>query len=226
MKPSNYIFLRKNLFYFLAALSLLLNACVNATSTPAGNTPVGLPTFPGPLLPPTPTYAMDAFSDLPDEARIATQPGDPRPPTYWAEWNRCAEENQSEWADANGGRGAGWTLMDDLLDYPGIQLGDYPVLSCEAGLNLLLGQTAAGEETDDPIYALASVLLAAELNLNVGSENCPIAEEATVGGHLILSSGKFNGEGSYAGTISEEAANAIPRLVELLTGYNSGILCR
>jgi hypothetical protein len=116
--------------------------------------------------------------------------------------------------------------MDDLLVDPGIQLGDYKVVTCEEGLSLLQGTTTKGEAMDDPIYGLASLLLAAELNLNVSAETCPIAEEAVIAGHLVLSEARFNGEGEYAESMSDEIANAIPRLVELLTGYNLGELCR
>ena len=116
--------------------------------------------------------------------------------------------------------------MDDLLADPGIQLGDYPVTTCEEGLALLQGRNAAGEDTSDPIYGLAAGLLAAELNLNAGAETCPIAEEAVLGGHLVLADAGFDGTGEYAAATSGEIADAIPRLVELLVAYNSGELCR
>lgn len=164
------------------------------------------------------------FADIPAEARISNQSGEPRPPAYWILWNACAPENRAEVAAANGSRAAGWILMDDLLAKPGISLGDLPVENCEQGLALLQGLTLNGEETDDPLYDLASQLLAAELNLNLGAETCPIAEEAAVGGHMVLSSVKFNGTGTYFTTI--EVSAAVPRLLELLQGYNSGELCR
>jgi hypothetical protein len=151
--------------------------------------------------------------------------GEPRSATYWALWNACAEENRADVARANGGRAAGWILMDDLLEDPGIQLGDHPVTTCQEGLALLRGRTTAGKETGDPIYGLAAALLAAELNLNAGAETCPIAEEAVLGGHLVLARVGFDGRGETAAT-SGEIADAVPRLVELLVAYNSGALCR
>lgn len=209
-------------------LSLVVVLFLSACSSSAGTTPT-IANLPTPSMWPiqvTPTAKADAFSDLPDEARVATRQGDPRPPAYWALWNTCAEGNRSEEAAAQGGRAAGFILMDDLIAKPGIQLGDYQVMTCEEGLSLLQRRTAAGKTTDDPAYSLASVLLAAELNLNVGGESCPIAEEAVLGGHLILSGISFNGSGEYAENLSAEFANAIPRLVELLDGYNRGELCR
>lgn len=211
--------------------TVILIACLLAACAPsAGNTSVStvtvLPLFSNPQLAATPVDSKDAFSDLPAEARASTRQGDPRPPAYWAVWNTCAEENRAALAAENGGRAAGWFLMDDLLEDPGIQLGNYKVMTCKEGLSLLQGNTTAGEATDDPLYALASLLFAAELNLNVGAETCPIAEEAVVGGHLVLSEAGFIGQGEYAESITEEIATAIPRLVELLTGYNRGELCR
>jgi len=191
------------------AVVLLLAACASSTS----------PT-------PTSTTPADPLADVPDEARVATRRGDPRVAAYWAVWNSCAPENQADVAAANGGRAAGWIIVDDLLAYPGIQLGDHPVTTCEESLALLQGQTVAGEETGDPIYGLAAGLLAAELNLGAGAETCPIAEEAVLGGHLVLAEGGFDGSGEYAAAASQEVADAIPRLVELLVAYNSGELCR
>jgi hypothetical protein len=128
-------------------------------------------------------------------------------------------------AAANGGRAAGWILLDDLIADPGIQLGDHPVTTCQEGFYLLQRRSSAGKETGEPVYALAAALLAAELNLGAGAETCPIAEEAVVGGHLVLSDIGFDGTGEYTAT-SGEIAKAIPRLVELLVGYNRGELCR
>jgi len=167
----------------------------------------------------------NAFSEIPAEARIATHQGDPRSAAYWALWNTCAPENRADMAAANGGREARFIMLDDLLTIPGIQLGNYQVTTCEGGLSLLQGHTVEGNQTTDPVYGLASALLAAELNLNAGAETCPIAEEAVVGGHLVLSQIGFNGTGEYVGGISDEINNAIPRLVELLQGYNRGELC-
>jgi hypothetical protein len=174
----------------------------------------------------TPTIQNDAFSDLPDAARAATRPGEPRPAAYWALWNTCAPQNRATQAAANGGRQAGWILLDDLIVDPGIQLGDYPLTSCEEGLALLQRLVTPGENTGDPAYELAGALLAAELNLNVGAETCPIAEETVLGSHLILSQIGFDGTGEYAASASSEVAQAIPRLMELLKGYNRGELCR
>jgi len=53
-----------------------------------------------------------------------------------------------------------------------------------------------------------------------------LVEYVTRGGHLVLAEGGFDGSGEYAAAASQEVADAIPRLVELLVAYNSGELCR
>jgi len=173
----------------------------------------------------SPTAIDDAYAEFPLEARQATRAGDPRPPAYWALWNTCAPENRADMAAANGGRAAGWFLMDDLLADPGIQLGDFLILTCEQGLALLEAHSTDGKGGSGAVYELASQLLAAELNLNLGAESCPIAEEAAVGGHIILSDVGFDGRGEYDDSLSDELAETVVRFTELLVGYNSGVLC-
>jgi hypothetical protein len=102
-------------------------------------------------LPPTPAPTADPF--------FASQGGgEPRTVGYWLLWNSCAEGNKADIARANGGRAAGWVILDDLLDDPGILLGA-----------LLRARDADGvERTGDVAYDLA-----AQLNLAVGAEFCP-----------------------------------------------------
>ena len=174
---------------------------------------------------PTNAQPADGFSDLPEAARRATRVGDPRPPAYWAVWNSCAPDNRAETAAANGGRAAGWYLVDDILADPGLMLGEHPLATCEAALTILEGSAGQGDQASQAIADLAAALLAAELNLNVGAETCPIAEEAVIGGQLVLSELGFQGDLQSIISTSEVQA-AIPRLLELLEGYNSGELCR
>lgn len=208
--PSRYYLFRWLIRLLTAAL--LLASCTPAQQTTESHS--------------TPTSSLESgpFSDIPTEARVSNLSGEPRPPAYWMLWNACAPENRAEVAAANGGRDAGWVLMDDLLAKPGISLGDLLVRNCYQGLALLQGLTLDGEETDDTLYDLAAQLLAAELNLNLGAETCPIAEEAVVGGHMVLSSANFTGNGTYFTNV--EVSAAVPRLLELLQVYNSGELCR
>ena len=166
----------------------------------------------------------DYLRSIPEEARVSNGGGDPRPPAYWMVWNACAPENRADEAEANGGRAAGWLLVDDVLADPGLQLGEHLLISCEEAVALLGGAMSSGAETGDPIYALAAQLLAAELNFSAGAETCPAAEEATVAAHIVLAAASFDGASNSP--LDNEAAGALPRIVELLTAYNSGVLCR
>ena len=167
---------------------------------------------------------IDDRFDLPPEARAATRGGNPRPPAYWAVWNTCAPDNRSAEAEANGGTDAGWYLVDDVLVDPGIGLGDHILTTCEESVALLEGRTATGDETADPAFTLAAQLLAAELNLNIGAETCPAAEEAVVGAQIVLSAARF--DGVSASPLDAEAGGALPQLIDLLAAYNTGVLCR
>jgi hypothetical protein len=201
--------MKKSLFIPLLMMTAILLASCGTSSEQA----------------PTPTVLPDRFADIPQLQRITVRGGDPRSPGYWALWNTCAEDNRADVAAANGGRAAGWVLMDDLLAEPGIQIGDLPVTTCEDGLALLQRRGGEGGQTDEIVYDLAAQLLATELNLNLGAETCPIAEEAVLGGHIILAEIGFDGAGSYGSAVSDDLAESIPRFVELLAGYNSGSLC-
>ena len=205
----------------LVAALALVSCSVSRNDTAASTTEE---TPPATTARPPEEQVVDDFSDFPAEARAATGGGDPRPPAYWAVWNSCAPDNRAAEAAANGGRAAGWVLVDDVLADPGIQLGEHLLTSCEESVALLKGRTAEGRVTGDPAYGLAAQLLAAELNLNVGAETCPLADEAVLGAHLVLSSANFDGES--ATPLDAEAGGALPQLVDLLTAYNLGELCR
>lgn len=207
--------------WFTAALVVLVLLCACSQQAESAPTPTVLTSTM--IVSAGESAALEILGtyEVPEEARYATRSGDPRPPAYWALWNTCAEENRADMAEANGGREAGWFLMDDLLADPGIQLGDLPVTTCEQGLALLQPAGAAG----DPVQALAAQLLAAELNLNLGAESCPIAEEAVIGAHIILSGVWFDGSSVEVDAISAEQVEAISQLVGFLTEYNTGNLC-
>lgn len=153
--------------------------------------------------------------------------GEPRSPGYWLIWNTCAENNQSETARANGGREAGWILMDDLLNDPGILIGTLQVETCEQGINLLnLKDLQGNEMTSDAAYTLVSQLLAAQLNLAVGSEYCLASDQAVAEAQQLLLELNFNGTGSYLGPPrSDVYVEAAKKYTEQLISYNNGTLC-
>ena len=167
------------------------------------------------------------LAELPVEARVSTGGAEPRTPAYWAVWNSCAPNNRSEEAAANGGRQAGWILMDDLLTNPGVSVGDFVIESCEEGLNMLEAlETSSAPRSSEWVYLLAAHVLSAELNLNVGAETCPAAEEAVIAGHFALSSAQFVGSGDYVITATPDIVDSAEAITRLLEAYGRGVLCR
>ncbi len=206
------------------AAALLLASCTSPDGEPSATTSATTsPESPESGTVVTAEPAAAAFG-LPAEALASSGGGQPRPAAYWAVWNTCADDNRAAEAEANGGRAAGWVLVDDILAFPGVGLGDHVLTTCEESVALLGGRTGAGDDTEDPAFALAAQLLAAELNLNVGSETCPAAEEAVIGAHLVLATARF--DGVSATPLDAEGGGALPTLLELLTAYNTGDLCR
>jgi len=150
---------------------LLLTACLTLAACGKSS--------PVPISSPIPTYEKSIV----DPIYQSQGGGDPRSTGYWLIWNSCAEDNKAEVASANGGWEAGWIILDDLLQDPGILIGELRVETCEQGVYLLHGMDIAGQEKeDDDSYTLASQLLVAQLNLAVGTEYCPAIEEAIQAG--------------------------------------------
>ena len=167
------------------------------------------------------TEPSATLDDVPAAARVAVGVGEPRSSGYWVIWSSCGEDNRAETAAANGGREAGWILLDDLLAFPGVTLGDHAVATCDEGVVILEVSPVA-----EPPEGLAQQLLAAELNLNSGSETCPAAEETVVVAQALLSSFGYAGPDGAPLSADEEAIDSLDRLVALLAAYNSGELCR
>jgi len=177
---------------------------------------------------PTLMHATPTHLATPGDLFQSDGGGEPRSPGYWLLWNSCAVDNRSAVATANGGRTAGYVILDDLLIDPGLTLADLPVETCQQGVDLLSRRDLDGQErSSDAAYQLAQSLLAAQLNLFVGSETCPAAEQAVLAGHLLLSALNFNGKGDYRGALSDgNRQETADILVGQLEAYNNGSLCR
>lgn len=212
-----------SLFFILMTLiiSSMLASCTLRIKTAFENKVPHKPGAPSP----TSTHIAE-LEGISREARAAVGGGEPRTAGYWSILNSCAPDNRADVAAANGGRGAGWILLDDLIENPGIHVGEYTVETCEDGYHFLQRDDQNGYPTHDPITRLAAQVLTAELNLNAGSESCPIAEKAVLGGHLLLTKVGFNGPGEYGNSLSEGTKVALTPVLNLLRAYNSGDLCR
>ena len=195
-------------FFFLIMISLLLGAC--------GSTPTSTPM---PTLPPTPTIDL-YFQTI--------EGGDPRTPGYWLLWNTCMTDNNAETARANGGREAGWYVLDDFLLDPGIQLGGLVVETCPQAVQLLQMQDVNGiEHKDLTDFRLASALLTAELNLSAKAASCPAVVDAVLDSMRFLNDIGFDGQQTdlLAKADEKRSADAIIFL-SALEQYNQGDLCR
>jgi hypothetical protein len=151
---------------------------------------------------------------VPAEARAATGPGGARTSAYWIQWSTCGEDSRAETAAANGGRDAGWILVDDLLADPGIALGGWPVTTCRDAIAILAGSAA------DPLTHLARQLFTAKLNFEAGSGRCQAASDLVAAGDALLAS--IEQSAAATATDSTDAAS----VAALLGTYNADVLCQ
>lgn len=154
--------------------------------------------------------------------------GEPRTAGYWLLWNSCAPDNNAETAKANGGREAGWYLVDDFLVDPGIKLGGLMVETCPQAIQLLQNQDGSGnDQTEKLDFRLASALLATELNLSAKAESCPAVIDAVLGSMQLLNEIGFDGVQTDLMALVEEEQNANATIFLVsLEKYNQGDLCR
>jgi hypothetical protein len=159
----------------------------------------------------------DVLAQFPPDTRISTGGGEPRTADNWVMWSTCGENSQAATAEQNGGRDAGWVLVDDLLADPGLALGGQPVSSCEQAVGILLGSDGSDAEV------LASQSLTAELNLSVGAESCPAAEGVVQAARTVLGSpGATDASGPR---LRDDQVELARELSTLLAIYNAGGLC-
>lgn len=144
--------------------------------------------------------------------RVSDGRAEPRSPAYWVMWSTCGASSKADVATANGGRDAGWVLLDDLLEMPGVALAGEQVSACEDAVVVL-----AGAESDDLAVRLAAESLAAEINYALGAETCPAFDAALRVGRVLL------GEDGFADPQLETAAR---ETTDLLAIYNRGTLCQ
>jgi hypothetical protein len=77
--------------------------------------------------------------------------------------------------------------VGDLLDYPGISPGEWPVATCEEGVRVLQ------EDTSDLVAGIARQLLTAELNLTTGTGTCAVKRELIVAARAVLADQQYDG---------------------------------
>lgn len=165
--------------------------------------------------PETTLVSTGVLEELPPGTRDASGGADPRTAAEWTVWSTCSAESRAAEAAANGGAEAGWPLVDDVLEVRGLGLGEHPILSCGEAVEILATTTTAFDR-------LGSELLAAEINLNVGAETCEAVDQSAWAAQIALAGVEYGGSGS----VEIEPGTATFQLIELLTAYNLGDLCR
>jgi hypothetical protein len=189
--------------------------------------------------------------------------GGPRTIGFWKNWNTCTGGRQQYTATRNAGYdgdptdpeasaariAAGYYLLDDVLNPPGITLGSFTIPASNVDLFKTIGNkdvTRTGCETavdildksnwftgkkaaSDAAYGLAAQLLAAKANMTAGAETCPALTEAVTAADALLTSINFDGTGDYLGPKVKGALlatrNQAISLADTLDKYNSGVLC-
>jgi hypothetical protein len=131
-------------------------------------------------------------------------------------------------AASNGGREAGWIILDDVLTDPGVLVGDLSVEVCDQAVNVIDRTDATGGiKADAAGYALASELLVAQVNLAIGAEYCPAIDQAVRAGQLLLISLGYDGTGDYLGPeVTADDGELARFLADQLAAYNAGTLCQ
>lgn len=157
-----------------------------------------------------------------DEA-ASTVVAEPRSAQFWILWSTCGENNRASEVAASGGRAAGFVLVDDLLEDPGLATGDFVIATCDQAVNLL--HTAADGEDTDPVTVLASMVLLTELNLSAGSISCIEAEAAITAGHILLASLDYDPATWNPSELEDPEEESALRITKMLKEYNAGDLC-
>jgi hypothetical protein len=175
--------------------------------------------------------------------------GEPRTIGYWKNWNSCTGGGQVQTAIDNCGPtsgerlAGGCALLDDVLQPPGIRIGDLTliadanVFNCDEGTydaQLILDKRTIDNKerkmASDAAYGLAAQLLAAVANDTAGAGVCAAAGQAIVDAQNLLDALNFVGTGDYCkpkgknGGVPAQCGDA-NELAGILDSYNNGTLC-
>ena len=163
--------------------------------------------------------------------------GAPRTPGYWKNWNRCSNGRQAANADRQGGRDEGFTLLEDILNAPGITWDDIlsdslvvPITTCEQAVEILdqrvvtsNGRVGDGKKlASDGARTLAMHLLAAQLNAGNGACTNQDVKDVMLAGETLLDKIDFDGKKTTAYLTTKSADYAKARkLASYLDAYNN-----
>lgn len=182
---------------------------------------------PGGALPePDNSVICVAFSVAPGETIVFAVDNDPPPGGdartigFWRNWSSCTGGHQDP------------VLDETLASLPGngTLLGDRFVDECTEAVRLLSKRDAdtGANRASDGAYALASQLLAAQLNLQRGAGSCAAADAAIAAGQALLDEIGFVGTGSYLPSkgwgdpVRRAQSHALAGEID---AYNNNVLC-
>jgi len=189
--------------------------------------------------------------------------GEPRTIGFWKNWATCTGGGQAITATKNAGYdgdptdpeasaariAAGYFLLDDVLNPPGITLGSYIIpasdatdsavvkgktitkTGCEIAVSILdkSDWPTDKKKAADAAYGLAAQLLAAKANITAGAKNCPALSDAVLAADALLTDIDFDGTGDYLGPKVKGPDQALRNqaidLANTLDLYNNGLLC-
>ncbi|MCX2746131.1 T9SS type A sorting domain-containing protein, partial [Mangrovivirga sp. M17] len=184
---------------------------------------------------PTATYGVDDPAIFNITVDNSFPGGEARTPGYWKNWNTCSGGGQAATAEANGGYDAGYILLDDILNQPGVVWcagtnSEFGITTCEVAVSILdQRDIATGKKNaSDPAYTLAMHALAAQLNFGAGASTCQEAMDALAQAQALLCDIGFDGTGTY---LKSKGKNGDPRgsyaleLAATLDAYNNNELC-
>ncbi|QCK15546.1 T9SS type A sorting domain-containing protein [Mangrovivirga cuniculi] len=183
---------------------------------------------------PTATYGVNDPQTLSISVDNSFPGGEARTPGYWKNWNTCSGGGQAETAANNGGRAAGYVILDDILNDPGVEWCNITFSTCEDAVSILDQRdiVSGKKRASDPAYTLAMHALAAELNFGAGASQCQQARDALMQARTLLCDIGFDGtgdsglktKGKNKNNNSDLASYAL-ELAAILDAYNNNELC-
>ncbi|HEV8633696.1 MAG TPA: DUF4082 domain-containing protein [Chloroflexota bacterium] len=194
-------------------------------------------------------YAVPAGGRLAFQVDNRAPGGEPRTIGFWKNWNSCTGGNQAQTAAKNGGRDAGWYILDDVLNSPGIKLAAHVLPAANATETFTVGgktitrtgcqiavaslnkqdKVSLANMAGDAAYALAAQLVAAKANTTAGAKSCAAQQQAILDADAVLASIGFTGTGNYLGSkVTGDPLTVRNRALQLantIDQYNNGKLC-
>jgi hypothetical protein len=146
---------------------------------------------------------------------------------YWKNWSSCTAGHQAPVLDqmlrklANGGTPE--TLGKLVLNPSALGAST----ACQYAVNILSKSAITGTKMpSDPLFNMASQLLAADLNLAAGAGQCPASATAINSAHALLAKYGFDGKSSSSQLkVTSADATTANNLATTLASYNSDKLC-